>query len=260
MGGNDRRNISDPHCTLLRFGLECKKPTKVLSMEKFDAIYARAAKRKGGEKRLETLLSKPKTYEELCELPDDRVLAEATKKVFQSGFVWRVVRQKWPDFEDVFWGFDIDKLLMMPDEMLEQKATNPAIIRNLNKVRTIRSNALFLKDISNEHGSVGRWLANWPADDTIGLWRYLKDHGTRLGGNTGPYTLRAVGKDTFLLSRDIEAYFRAHKLIDGGLNSKRSLNSIQSCFNTWREQSNYSLQEISMLIAYSSGDNYVGVA
>lgn len=228
-------------------------------MEKFQAIYTRAAKRKGGAKQLEQLLVKPKSNKELRALDDSRVLAELTKKVFQSGFVWRVVRQKWPNFEEVFWQFDIDKILMMPDEMMEKKATDPAIIRNLNKVRTIRSNALMLKDIINEHGSVGKWLADWPQDDTIGLWNYLKAKGDRLGGNTGPYALRAIGKDTYLISRDVEAYFRAHKLIDGGVNSKRSQTSMQTCFNAWRDESNYSLQEISLLIAYSTGDNYVGI-
>lgn len=228
-------------------------------MEKFESIYNRAAKRKGGEKNLRLLLHKPKGKDELLKIDDSRVLAEATKKVFQSGFVWRVVRQKWPNFEEVFWQFNLEKILMMPEEMLEKKATDPAIIRNLNKVRTIRENAQMLQDIKHEHGSVGKWLADWPEDDIIGLWQYLKKHGSRLGGNTGPYTLRAIGKDTFILSRDIEAYFRAYKLIDGGLTSKRSLLVIQNCFNTWRQQSGLSLQEISMTIAYSSGDNVVSL-
>ncbi|MGB3724632.1 MAG: DNA-3-methyladenine glycosylase I [Glaciecola sp.] len=228
-------------------------------MEKFSTIYQRAAKRKGGVKHLESILAKPLTDEQLCKLDDSHVLAELTKKVFQSGFVWRVVRQKWPSFEEVFWQFDIGKILMMPDEMLEKKATDPSIIRNLNKVRTIRDNANMLQDIISAHGSVGKWLANWPNDDTVGLWVYLKQHGVRLGGNTGPYALRAIGKDTYILSRDVEAYFRAHKLIDGGLQSKRSQLAIQACFNEWRKQSDRSLQEISMIIAYSSGDNYVGL-
>ncbi len=226
-------------------------------MEKFDTIYRRAAKRKGGEKVLRRMLSKPKTTNELSQIENSRVLAEFTKKVFQSGFVWRVVRQKWPNFEDVFWQFDIDKILMMPDEMMEKKATDPAIIRNLNKVRTIHSNAQMLKDIIDEHSSVGLWLANWPEENIIGLWAYLKEHGARLGGNTGPYALRALGKDTYILSRDIEAYFRAHKLIDGGLSSKRSQLAIQNAFNQWRRESKLTLQEISMTIAYSTGDNTV---
>lgn len=229
-------------------------------MEKFHTIYRRAAQRKGSEAMLQHLLSQPKTRSELIATSSSQVLSEMSKKVFQSGFVWRVVRNKWPDFEEVFWGFDIQKLMMMPDDMLEKKATDPKIIRNLNKVRTIRDNAFMLDDVIQAHGSVGQWLADWPADDTIGLWAYLKQHGSRLGGNTGPYALRAIGKDTFILSRDIEAYFRAHKLIDGGLNSKRSLTTIQDTFNQWRAESGLSLQEISQTIAYATGDNVAGMA
>ena len=140
-------------------------------MEKFSAIYARAVKRKGSEAMLQSLLTAPKTHRQLVNTDSSRVLAEMTKKVFQSGFVWRVVRQKWPHFEEVFWDFNIEKILMMPDEMLEKKATDPKIIRNLSKVMTIRANASMLHDIAVEYGSVGQWLADWPEDDIIGLWR-----------------------------------------------------------------------------------------
>ena len=101
------------------------------------------------------------------------------------------------------------------------------------------------------------FIAQWPVDDIVGLWAWLKKHGARLGGNTGPYSLRAMGKDTFLLSRDVESYLRAHKIIDGGLQSKKSLAAIQSFFNEMRAQSGLSLQEISQTISYSVGDNRV---
>jgi len=228
------------------------------SMEKFTTIYQRAADRKGGEVALNSLLYQPRTEHELSGLTDDRVLAELTKKVFQSGFVWRVVENKWPDFEDIFFGFDIEKILMMPDDMLERKATDPRIIRNFNKVKTIRENAFMLSDLADAHGSASSWLVSWPCEDIIGLWAYLKKHGARLGGNTGPYALRTLGKDTFLLSRDVEAYFRAHKLIEGGLSTKKSLNTIQEAFNQWKSESGLSLQEISQVIAFSTGDNTVG--
>jgi len=230
-----------------------------IKMETFDKLYARAIDRKGGEQALSSLISKPLNTDELCQITNDRVLSEMTKKVFQSGFVWSVVEKKWPSFEEVFWKFDIEKLILMPDEMLESKATDPAIIRNYKKVKTIRENAMMFKDISNEYGSISKWLAEWPNEDIIGLWAYLKKHGSRLGGNTGPYALRKLGKDTFILSKDVEAYFRAHKLIDGGLSSKRSLNTIQETFSQWQSESNLSLQELSQLVAYSTGDNSVGI-
>ena len=49
----------------------------------------------------------------------------------------------------------------------------------------MRDNAAFVDRISNEHGSFGRFLAAWPADDQVGLTAYLGKHGSRLGGNTG---------------------------------------------------------------------------
>ena len=71
---------------------------------------------------------------------------------------------------------------------------------------------------------------------------FLKTSGQRLGGNTGPYALRLLGKDTFILSSDVEAYLRAQQIIDGGLQSKKSLTVIQVHFNKLQNE---------------SGDNYV---
>ncbi len=227
--------------------------------ETFASLYDRVCKRKGSEAMVLELLAQPASAEEILEISDDRFLAEFTKKVFQSGFVWRVVRLKWPNFEEAFFAFDIDKVLLMPDEMLEQKASDPAIIRNYNKVKTIRENALMIDEIRRKHGSFAKFVSNWPKDDLVGLWDFLKKNGARLGGNTGPYTLRTLGIDTFLLSRDVEAYFVEHGLISGSARSKRSLSTIQSTFFEWQKESGLSLQELSQLVSFSCGDNYVGM-
>ncbi|MGQ8365030.1 DNA-3-methyladenine glycosylase I [Glaciecola sp. 1036] len=229
-------------------------------MEPFAQIKARAVKRKGSQKMLDSLCATPLTNKQILAISDDRFLAEFTKKVFQSGFVWRVVRQKWPDFEEVFFGFDIQKILLMPDEMLEKKATDPKIIRNLNKVRTIHDNALMIQDTSRESGSFAQFIVNWDKQDLIGLWDYLREHGARLGGNTGPYALRALGIDTFLLSQDVEAYFRHHDLISGSLRSKRSLQTIQSVFNHWHQDTGLSYTQLSQILSFSVGDNFVGMS
>ena len=67
-------------------------------------------------------------------------------------------------------------------------------------------------------------------------------------------------KDTFLLSRDVESYLRAHKIIDGGLQTKKSLTAAQAFFNEMQKQSGLSLQELSLIVAYSVGDNRVGIS
>jgi 3-methyladenine DNA glycosylase Tag len=237
--------------------------------EKFDALYQRAADRKGGELALGLLLGKrilgkkliddSAAQENVALLTDDRVLAAFTKQIFKSGFVWRVVENKWPDFEESFFNFNIEKVLMMPEEMLERKAADPKIIRNYNKVKTIKANAQMIFEHQLEGNSFAQFIANWPSSDIIGLWAFLKKHGERLGGNTGPYALRLLGKDTFILSSDVEAYLRAQKIIDGGLQSKKSLTAIQAFFNDLQQQSGYTLTQLSRLIAFASGDNYVQV-
>lgn len=228
-------------------------------LESFDNLYQRAAERKGGVKALNLLLGGDENQDALLELSDDRFLAAMTKKVFQSGFVWRVVENKWPDFEETFFNFNIEKVLMMPEEMMERKASDPKIIRNFNKVKTIKANAQMMFNEQQNGHSFAQFIRQWPVNDIIGLWAYLKKNGARLGGNTGPYALRALGKDTFLITRDIEAYFRAHDIISGGVQTKGSLNAIQQAFNQWQQESDLSLSQLSRLVAYATGDNNIQV-
>jgi len=105
--------------------------------EKFSQIYARASERKGGDAELESLLSVPLNAQEIKTIPDDGWVAAFSQKVFQCGISWKVVRSKWPNFEEVFFQFNIEKMLLMPADMWERKATDPAIIRHLAKVMTI---------------------------------------------------------------------------------------------------------------------------
>ncbi len=223
----------------------------------FDDIYAMACERKGGAAALAERLPTSLPAKRLRKIGDDRYLAEFTRKIFQSGFVWRVVDNKWDGFEELFWGFDIEKLLMMPDDMLERKASDTRIIRNYRKVAAIRDNALMINDTTRrENSSFGEFIASWPSSDIVGLWMYLKKHGSRLGGNTGPYALRALGVDTFLLTRDVEGFLRLHGVIDSGITSKRALEASQSFFNQLSQDSGYSLAQLSRLVSLSFGENW----
>ncbi|HIF9350933.1 DNA-3-methyladenine glycosylase I [Photobacterium damselae] len=225
--------------------------------EKFNQIYDRAAERKGGIQALEKLLVYPKNQQELALITDDRWLATFTLRIFQSGMTWQVVRNKWPNFEDVFFGFNIEKMLLVPDEMWERKATDPAIIRHLGKVMTIPANADMIHRAAVEYGSFAQMVADWPCEDIIGLWQYLKKKGARLGGNTGPYALRTMGKDTFIISQDVEAYLRNIGVIEGGKSSLKSLKATQKAFNDWQQESGRPMCQVSQIISFSCGDNHV---
>ena len=169
----------------------------------FKRIRERAAKRKGGEKVLASLLPKKPNNKALAKLPDDRVLSEMAARVFSAGFVWSVIDQKWPGFEEAFLEFNPKRLLFQPAEFWEKLASDKRIVRNPQKIRSVRDNARFVSEIAAEHGSFGKFLANWPADDQAGLLEVFAKRGSRLGGFSGQYLLRFLGWDAFVLSGDV---------------------------------------------------------
>ena len=169
----------------------------------FKSIRARAARRKGGETALAALLPKKRDNKELAKLTDDRVLAEMARRVFCAGFVWSVIDKKWPGFEEAFLGFNPKRLLVQPAEFWEKLTQDTRIVRNPTSIKSVRDNAKFVTDIAAEHGSFGKFLAAWPADDQIGLLDVFAKRGSRLGGFSGQYLLRFLGRDSFILTGDL---------------------------------------------------------
>ena len=92
-------------------------------MNHFDSIFETAAQRKGGAAELETMLPKAKTPAALKDVyrrvKDADMLAEMTKCIFRSGFVWQVIENKWPGFQTAFHGFDVARCAMLSDEEIE---------------------------------------------------------------------------------------------------------------------------------------------
>ncbi len=226
-------------------------------MTSFKAIRKRAADRKGGPKKLAGLLPPVPGNAALATLPDDRMLAEMAKRIFSSGFVWRVIEQKWTGFDEAFLGFDVTRLNFEPDEFWERLAGDKRIVRNPQKIKAVRANARYVADVARDHGSFGRFLAGWPADDQLGLLEHLAKNGSRLGGRTGQYFLRFIGWDAWVASKDVVLCLR-----DSGLDiaeeptSKKDLRKIQERMNAWQKESGLPMTHVSRICAMSIGENY----
>lgn len=225
-------------------------------MTPFAEIRARAEVRKGGAAALASLLGPKPDNATLAGLPDDRVLAAMAQRIFAAGFVWSVIESKWPGFEEAFLGFEPKRLLFQPDDFWHDLAADARIVRNPQNIRAVRDNAAFVARVSDEHGGFGRFLAGWPADDQIGLTAYLAKHGSRLGGNTGPFLLRALGWDAFILWSDVVGALR-----DAGLDiapnptSKKDLARVQAQINQWAAETGLPRVHISRILALSIGAN-----
>jgi len=217
-------------------------------MQTFATLYARAVERKGVAD-LQSRLPRFKTAEALTETPDDRVLSMMARRVFQAGFVWRVIENKWPGFEAAFEGFEPAAVAAYGPEEIGALREDTRIVRNGQKILATVDNAAFVVETARQHGSFGRFLAEWPEDDTVGLWRHLQKYGCRLGGDTGPRVLRGLGKDTFILSSDVTASLMAQGIVSKKPTSARDLQAAQEAFNGWRAESGRALCEISMVLA-----------
>jgi 3-methyladenine DNA glycosylase Tag len=161
------------------------------------------------------------------------------------------VDAKWPTFEEVFFRFDPEKVVLMGAEHLERLMQDARIIRHLGKLKSVPRNAQMLLDISKEHGSFGNFLADWPVTDIVGLWKYLSKHGHQLGGMSAPSFLRMVGKDTFIPTYDMVAGLSAQKIIDKAPTSLKDLAAVQGAFNQWHADSGRPMCQLSMMLAYT---------
>lgn len=215
----------------------------------FEQIWQDACDKKGGEDTLEALLPSPKTARQLKKISDDRWLSEMTKRVFQAGFVWKVVEAKWDGFEDAFDGFDPGPLSFMTDEDMDRLVSDKRIIRNGQKIKAVRDNASFITDLAQEHGSAGAFFADWPADDFIGLLDVMKKRGSRLGGMTAQYYLRMMGRDAFILSGDVTTALIRYSVVDKAPTGKAALRATQAAFSQWMEESGRGLSQISRTLA-----------
>ena len=223
-------------------------------MNAFKSIWDRAAARKGGDEALEALMPADRAADELRAVPDDRWLAEMTRRVFQAGFSWSVIEKKWPGFEAAFGGFDPGRCAMMSDDDIDRLLQDTGIVRNAAKILAVRENAAFLCELAREHGSAAAFFADWPADDFAGLLDVLKKRGSRLSGTTGQYYLRAMGKDSFVLSKDVVAALITEGAADKAPTSAKALRAVQEAFNMWAAESGRPLAHISKTLACAVDD------
>ena len=227
-----------------------------MAKDSFKSIRERAAKRKGGDKVLASLMPKKPNNKALAKLTDDRVLSDMAARIFSAGFVWDVIDKKWPGFEEAFLGFNPKRLLFQPAEYWEKLVSDTRIVRHPGKIKAVRENARFVTEIAAEHGSFGKFLAAWPADDQVGLLDLLGKRGTRLGGFSGQYFLRFLGWDAVVLSGDVLLCLRDSGGPSGSGTSKKDLKAAQAQINAWAKDCGLPITHISRTCALSIGTNH----
>jgi 3-methyladenine DNA glycosylase Tag len=224
-----------------------------MAITDFAVIRARAEERKG-KQEVEDRIAR---YFDRAGEPaptDDRLLAAMARHIFSAGISHKVIDAKWPGIEEALLGFDPNLLNLQPDDFWHDLTSDARVIRHGAKINAIRHNAAFVSDLGKEHGSAARFLLDWPDTDQIGLLDLLSKRGDRLGGMTGQYSLRAIGKANFVISPDVLACLKSAGVpITGNGSTKAERRAIQDAFNLWAEQSGLPMSHMSLIAAMSVG-------
>ena len=104
---------------------------------------------------------------------DDRFLFEMLVLEGASvGLSWSTIMHKREAYLRAFHGFDVDACAAMGDEELEVALLDPGLVRNRNKIFSVRRNARVVQAIRSEFGSFDAYLWGFTDGEVIdGKWR-----------------------------------------------------------------------------------------
>lgn len=217
-------------------------------------LLATVRQRFDSDAALEAALPRPLSAEALRRKGDDRYLSAMTQRVFRAGMSHTLVDAKWPAFEACFGGFAPASMAALDAADIAGFMQERRIIRHRAKLESIVRNARFILDVRRETGAgFGAFIADWPVEDIVGLWRLLARRGARLGGRSAAGFLRLAGKNTFLTTSHVIVRLAAAGIIDREPSGLRELQVMQAAFNALRRESGRPLCQLSALLALSVG-------
>jgi DNA-3-methyladenine glycosylase I len=89
---------------------------------------------------------------------DDGYFEVLTQAVFQAGFSWQVVRDKWANFRRAFDDFDVEAVARYDTRDIDRLVADEGIVRNARKIEATIENAQIMRAIIDEHGSFEAYL------------------------------------------------------------------------------------------------------
>ncbi len=220
-------------------------------MKSFEIIYENAIQRCDGVQAVEELLPIPRSEKQLKKLTDADCLSNMSRRIFQAGLSRKVIDNKWPNFLEIFHDFDIQFNRMLSDEALAALMDEKRIVRHWGKIQSVRHNAQMIHEFNDDRDGFVKMLTEWPCDNIVDFWHLLKKEFKQLGGISGPYFLRRVKKDTFLLTGDVIRALHYWGAVDEMPKNKKQLSHVQNCMNQWQEETGRPYCQLSMILALS---------
>ena len=95
---------------------------------------------------------------------DDEYFERMTQTLFQAGLNWKMIEDKWPNFEKAFARFSIAKVARFGDRQILNLMTDKGIVRNERKIRSTIYNAQQSLVVEKEFGSFKKYFQSFGKD------------------------------------------------------------------------------------------------
>lgn len=128
-------------------------------------------------------------------IDDAGYFAKLTQAVFQAGFSWQVIRQKWPAFEQAFSGFDIDAVAGFDNEDVERLLEDKGIVRNGRKIEATIANARTAQALVETYGSMHSYLRSMDGQDYDSRAKSFSKQFKFMGPMGAYFFFYSVGED-----------------------------------------------------------------
>lgn len=118
---------------------------------------------------------------EWCKIShDDRHIFEMLCLEGQSvGLSWRTIINKRRAYKKAFFDFEIDRCATLTDDYLHNLLDNAELIRNRNKIFSVRQNAVAVKKVIGEYGSFDAFVWRYTnGEQIVGNWKTSSDMPT----------------------------------------------------------------------------------
>jgi DNA-3-methyladenine glycosylase I len=106
----------------------------------------------------------PPTWKITPPKSDDEYFERMTKAIFQAGLNWKMIDNKWANFEKAFANFSIRKVAKFDDAQISDLMKNGGIVRNEGKIRSTIYNAQQSALIEKEFGSFKDYFHSFGKD------------------------------------------------------------------------------------------------
>ncbi|MFW9825686.1 MAG: DNA-3-methyladenine glycosylase I [Candidatus Thorarchaeota archaeon] len=118
-----------------------------------------------------------------------------SKAVFNAGFSYEVVRNKWKGIKEAFHEFNPEVIANWTVDEISEALESPKIIRNSKKVTAIVSNAKVFLDIVSKYGSFENYLKSFGDKCYEDRQKIIAKQFKWLGPTGAHFFLWSVGED-----------------------------------------------------------------